>query len=102
MFVRKGFLVVLGLAALTSGCGGGGKGAANAKGAKVFASAGCGGCHTLSAAKSTGQTGPNLDQLKPGYDAVVRQVSNGGGGMPSFTGKLSTGQIRDDAGFVAA
>ena len=102
MFVRKGFLVVLGLAALTSGCGGGGKGAANAKGAKVFASAGCGGCHTLSAAKSTGQTGPNLDQLKPGYDAVVRQVSNGGGGMPSFTGKLSTGQIRDVAGFVAA
>ncbi|HYX76836.1 MAG TPA: c-type cytochrome, partial [Gaiellaceae bacterium] len=99
--MRKGFLVVLGVAALASGCGGG-KSAGDAQGAKVFASAGCGGCHTLSAAKSTGQTGPNLDQLRPSYDAVVRQVSNGGGGMPSFTGKLSTGQIRDVAGFVAA
>jgi len=101
VFVHKGFLVVLGAAALASGCGGG-KSGTNGEGAKVFASAGCGGCHTLSAAKSTGQTGPNLDQLRPGYDAVVRQVANGGGGMPSFTGKLSTSQIRDVASFVAA
>src|SRR5436309_10648803 len=99
--MRRGVLLVVATTLVAAGCGGG-KGAANAKGAKVFASAGCGGCHTLSAAKSTGQTGPNLDQLKPSYDAVVRQVSNGGGGMPSFTGKLSTGQIRDVAGFVAA
>src|SRR5207248_1568709 len=61
-----------------------------------------GGCHTLSAAKSNGQTGPNLDAAKPSYDAVVRQVSNGGGGMPGFSGRLSTGQIRDVASFVAA
>src|SRR5262245_8488869 len=99
--MRKGALLILATTLLAAGCGGS-KGAGNAKGAKVFASAGCGGCHTLSAAKSTGQTGPNLDQLKPSYDAVVRQVSNGGGGMPSFTGKLSTGQIRDLAGFIAA
>lgn len=31
-------------------------------GAQVFASAGCGSCHTLSAAGSTGTTGPNLDE----------------------------------------
>jgi len=31
-------------------------------GAQVFASAGCESCHTLSAAGSTGQTGPNLDE----------------------------------------
>jgi hypothetical protein len=37
VFVRKGFLVVLGAAALASGCGGGDKNAANAKGAKLFA-----------------------------------------------------------------
>jgi hypothetical protein len=30
----------------------------------------------------------------------VRQVSGGGGGMPSFSGKLSKGQIRDVASFV--
>jgi cytochrome c553 len=100
--VRKGFLVLLGFAALAAGCGGGSKHATNAKGAKVFASARCGGCHTMQAAKATGQTGPNLDQVRPTYDAVVRQVSNGGGGMPAFTGKLSTGQIRAVAAFVAA
>jgi mono/diheme cytochrome c family protein len=31
-------------------------------GAQVFASNGCGGCHTLAAANSGGVTGPNLDQ----------------------------------------
>jgi mono/diheme cytochrome c family protein len=31
-------------------------------GAQLFTSIGCGGCHTLSAAGSTGETGPNLDE----------------------------------------
>jgi mono/diheme cytochrome c family protein len=36
-------------------------------GAQVFASNGCGGCHTLAAAGSGGVTGPNLDEaLTPG------------------------------------
>ena len=70
-------------------------------GAKVFASAGCGSCHTLAAAKSSGQVGPNLDAAKPGYDTVVVMVTNGGGGMPSFGGQLSKQQIRDVAAFVA-
>ena len=72
-----------------------------AAGAKVFASAGCGSCHTLSAAKSSGQVGPNLDNAKPGYDAVLAKVTNGGGGMPSFGGQLSEQQIRDVAAYVA-
>jgi cytochrome c553 len=97
--MRKTALAVLASTVLVAGCGGG-KSATNASGAKVFASAGCGGCHTLSAANSNGQTGPNLDQLTPSYGAVVRQVSGGGGGMPSFSGKLSKGQIRDVASFV--
>jgi cytochrome c553 len=99
--MHKQAFVLLAIGMVLAGCGGG-KNEANSAGAKVFASAGCGSCHTLSAAKSTGQTGPNLDQLKPSYDAVVRQVSNGGGGMPSFASKLSTGQIRDVASFIAA
>jgi cytochrome c553 len=99
--MRRAAFGLLAATLLLSGCGGS-KPGSNSTGGKVFASAGCGGCHTLSAAKSNGQTGPNLDQAKPSYDAVVRQVSNGGGGMPSFTGKLSTGQIRDVASFVAA
>ena len=72
-----------------------------AAGAKVFASAGCGSCHTLSAAKSSGQVGPNLDDAKPGYDTVLAKVTNGGGGMPSFGGQLSEQQIRDVAAYVA-
>lgn len=35
-------------------------------GAQVFASNGCGGCHTLAAAGSGGVTGPNLDEALPG------------------------------------
>ena len=94
-------VVLAALAAVTSACGGNGGTKAGSAGAKVFASAGCGGCHTLSAAKATGQTGPNLDERKPGYDAVVRQVSNGGGGMPSFQRRLSSEQIRNVAEYVS-
>jgi mono/diheme cytochrome c family protein len=72
-----------------------------AAGAKVFASAGCGSCHTLAAAKSSGQVGPNLDDAKPSYDIVVARVTDGGGGMPAFGGQLSEQQIRDAAAFVA-
>jgi mono/diheme cytochrome c family protein len=70
------------------------------KGSSVFASASCGGCHTLAAAHSTGTIGPNLDQLKPDYRTVTAQVTNGGGGMPAFKSQLSTQQIADVAAYV--
>ncbi len=44
---------------------------AGAQGAQVFANNGCGGCHTLAAAKSGGVTGPNLDQVLPGQSAAM-------------------------------
>ena len=62
---------------LVAGCGGSG-GTTSSPGAKVFASAGCGGCHTLKAAGSKGQVGPNLDELKPDQSTVERQVRHGG------------------------
>jgi mono/diheme cytochrome c family protein len=71
-------------------------------GKAVFASAGCGGCHTLKAAGSTGTVGPNLDQLKPPLDRIVVQVENGGGPMPAFKGQLTDKQIQDVAAFVYA
>jgi mono/diheme cytochrome c family protein len=71
-------------------------------GKAVFASAGCGACHTLKAAGATGKVGPNLDQLKPPYDKVVHQVEVGGGPMPAFKGSLTTKQIQDVAAFVVA
>jgi len=67
----------------------------------VYASAGCGGCHTFEAAGSTGSVGPNLDDAAPSYDAVVTQVTNGGGAMPSFKDKLTAQEIRDVAAFVS-
>jgi mono/diheme cytochrome c family protein len=70
-------------------------------GATVFSSAGCGSCHTLAAAKSSGQVGPNLDAALPGYETVLDKVTNGGGGMPAFGGQLSEQQLRDVAAFVA-
>ena len=70
------------------------------KGKSVFASAGCGSCHTLAAAHSTGTIGPNLDSLKPDYRAVTAQVTNGGGAMPAFKKTLSTQQIADVAAYV--
>ena len=70
-------------------------------GADVFASAGCGGCHTLSAAGSSGTTGPNLDELQPDAETVAEQVTNGGGGMPAFEGELTEQQIEDVAAYVA-
>jgi mono/diheme cytochrome c family protein len=70
-------------------------------GKQVFASAGCGGCHTLKAAGSNGNVGPNLDQLKPAAATVAHQVEVGGGPMPSFKATLSPKQIQDVAAFVA-
>ena len=72
-----------------------------AAGEKVFGAAGCGSCHTLAAAKSSGQVGPNLDDAQPGYETVLTKVTSGGGGMPSFDGQLTEQQIRDVAAFVA-
>ena len=53
-----------------------------AAGARSSRSAGCGACHTLAAAGSHGQIGPNLDRLRPSFAAVQAQVEKGGGGMP--------------------
>ncbi len=44
-------------------------------GAQVFASNGCGGCHTLAAAKSGGEIGPNLDEVLPGQSAPMIEES---------------------------
>jgi len=71
-------------------------------GEAVFASAGCGGCHTLKAAGSSGSVGPNLDDAKPDHALVVERVTNGMGAMPSFKGQLDEKQIQDVAAYVVA
>ena len=105
--IRKGALAGS-LVLVLAGCGGGGQKPASdssprpsSAGAKVFASASCGSCHTLQEAGAKGTVGPNLDQVKPSAERVVREVKNGGTGMPSFRGKLSAQQISDVAQFVS-
>lgn len=73
-----------------------------AAGEAVFASAGCGGCHTLEAAGSSGAVGPNLDEAKPAAALVVERVTNGKSAMPSFAGQLDEKQIQDVAAYVVA
>lgn len=81
----------------TDDSGGGG-----ISGEQVFASAGCGSCHTLDEAGSTGTVGPVLDGRDVSVSEVREQVRNGGGAMPAFEDRLSDEQIRAVAEFVAA
>ena len=110
--MRRLVLLLLLLVGLLAGCGGGddeGNGGggggttttAGADGKAVFAEAGCGGCHTYSAAGSNGSVGPNLDDANVSFDQAVQQVTNGGGGMPSFQGDLSQEEIEAVARFVS-
>lgn len=120
MAPRLCHLLALGLVSLVAflavaACGGGGDEPAGttepaqtegetgdaAAGEAVWAEAGCGSCHTLAAAGSSGSVGPNLDELQPSFDATVEQVTNGGGGMPAFGDTLSEQQILDVSAFVA-
>jgi len=71
-----------------------------ATGAALFTQ-NCASCHTLAAANATGKVGPDLDQVKPSQAKVASQVTNGGGGMPAFGGRLTTQQIDAVAKFVA-
>jgi len=71
-----------------------------AAGEQVFASAGCGGCHTLEAAGSSGNVGPNLDDAKPDAALVNTRVHDGKGAMPSFKGQLSEQEIADVVAYV--
>jgi mono/diheme cytochrome c family protein len=71
-----------------------------ANGKEIFSAQGCGSCHTLSDAGTSGTIGPNLDDSKPAFELVVDRVTNGSGAMPSFQDKLSEDEINDVAAYV--
>ena len=71
-----------------------------AAGKEVFNAQGCGSCHTLADAGSSGTVGPNLDESKPPLDLVITRVTNGSGVMPSFRDQLDDQQIADVAAYV--
>lgn len=80
--------------------GTGGSSAAKPNGKLLFVRY-CAVCHTLKAAGAKGKAGPNLDRMGPSKAVVVRRVTRGSGGMPSFGKRLTTRQIDAVATFVA-
>jgi cytochrome c6 len=81
-----------------------GGGAAAAGEGKMVFTANCASCHTLKAAGSSGEVGPNLDELMPSEETVEKQVITGGGPMPAFGNKeiLTPGEITAVSEYVSA
>jgi mono/diheme cytochrome c family protein len=62
--------------------------------------ANCGACHTLQAATSIGEIGPNLDMLKPQKAQIIYAVTNGVGVMPAWDGILTKEEIEAVAYYI--
>ena len=60
----------------------------------------CGVCHTLQAAGSAGNIGPDLDQLKLPMSQVIYAVTNGIGVMQAWEGILTNEEIEAVAYYV--
>ena len=60
----------------------------------------CGACHTLQAADSVGNIGPNLDQLKPPMSQIIYVVTNGIGVMQAWESILTNEEIEAFAYYV--
>ena len=61
----------------------------------------CATCHTLADAKSNGEIGPNLNQIKPDITRVISTVTNGIGVMPPYKDLLSKEEIEAVAHYVS-
>ena len=71
-------------------------------GEAIFADAGCGGCHVLEAAGTSGNVGPSLDESKPSKELVIERVTDGKGAMPSFADAYTPDEIAAVADYVVA
>ena len=60
----------------------------------------CGVCHTLEAARSAGNIGPDLDHLKPTISQIIYAVTNGIGVMQAWEGILTDEEIEAVAYYV--
>jgi glucose dehydrogenase/cytochrome c5 len=71
----------------------------SADGEAVFAD-NCSSCHGFDGTGGNG--GPDLTAIPSAQDlnTVIDQITNGGGGMPAFSGQLTPEQIKDTAAYV--
>ena len=75
--------------------------AAEERGRSLFVE-NCGSCHTLDAAGTTGQIGPNLDEAQVDEAEVRRAIEIGGRGSGNMPPNLVSGRDAEDvAAFVA-
>jgi mono/diheme cytochrome c family protein len=79
---------------------GGGSSTAGADGKTVF-QGNCGRCHTFASAHTSGQVGPNLDNVSLSASEIESIVRGGSGAMPAFENQLSSAEISAVAAFVA-
>jgi cytochrome c6 len=71
------------------------------KGKQIFLEDGnCATCHALEDANSSGNIGPNLNEIKPDISRVLMAVTNGIGVMPAYQGQLSDEEINAVATYV--
>ena len=61
----------------------------------------CSACHTLADAGSSGDIGPNLNEIRPDKMRVINTVTNGIGVMPSYEGELTSEEIEAVAHYVS-
>jgi mono/diheme cytochrome c family protein len=71
-------------------------------GEDLYARAGCGSCHTLADAGTTGNIGPNLDDSTSSFELAVERMTNGSGAMPSFLQQLGEDGINDVAAYIVS
>lgn len=62
----------------------------------------CAICHTLADAEAEGAIGPDLDELRPDKDVVLKVLNEGMGAMPSFSETMSEDDMQAVAEYVVS
>ena len=61
----------------------------------------CSACHTLADTGSSGDIGPNLNEIRPDKMRVINTVTNGIGVMPPYEDQLTLEEIEAVAHYVS-
>lgn len=76
-----------------------------ARGKALFASEAvpaCAICHTLKDAGAEGAIGPDLDELKPSKEVVLKVLKEGMGAMPAFSETMSADDMQAVAAYIVS
>lgn len=71
-------------------------------GARLFATLGCGGCHTFAAAGASGDVGPTLDQSNLSATRLATILVRGRAGMPSYAERATQQEIADLVAYITS